>query len=203
MEAITSIEHIMEHIAFAVQKDPTEVRLTNMRTEDNDLPEMIQTLKAKSDYDNRCQHVKDYNKANRWMKKSIKITVMLFPVIYYGNYSAYVSIYRYDGTVTVSTGGVEMGQGLNTKAAQVCAYVLGIPLECVTVLPNYSFVCANNVFSGSSITSESVCYSVIRACETLKARLEPVKEKLDNPTWEQLVRQAGDGFSLCVCLCLF
>ncbi|CAH2267495.1 jg22583 [Pararge aegeria aegeria] len=192
LEGIVSIENIMEHIAFAVKKDPTDVRLTNMRTEDNDLPELIANLKVKADYEKRLKYIKTFNKNNRWMKKAIKINVMLFPVQFYGNYTAMVSVYRGDGTVTVTTGGVEMGQGVNTKAAQVCAYELGIPLENVSVIPNYSFVAANNVFSGSSIVSECVCYSIIKACSTLKQRLNPLKDTMNNPTWKELIKKAGD-----------
>uniref|UniRef100_A0A1L8D6P5 Aldehyde oxidase-3 n=1 Tax=Plutella xylostella TaxID=51655 RepID=A0A1L8D6P5_PLUXY len=191
LEGIATIEHIMEHIAFEVEKDPTEVRLANMRNEDKDIPELIEKMKMLTEYEKRFRAIKEYNQTNRWMKKAIKINVMLFPVMYYGNYSAFVSIYRGDGTVTVSTGGVEMGQGINTKAAQVCAFTLGVPLHCVSIIPNHSFVCANNVFSGSSITSESVCYSIIKACEILKKRLEPVRQKLANPSWFKLIQQAG------------
>ncbi|CAH2090196.1 unnamed protein product [Euphydryas editha] len=192
LEGIACIENIMEHIASEVQKDPTDVRLVNMRQEDNDIPSLIETLKKKADYENRLSEIKIFNKNNRWMKKAIHISVMLFPVIYYGNYTAMVSIYRGDGTVTVTTGGIEMGQGVNTKAAQVCAYELGIPLDKVTVIPSYSFVAANNVFSGSSIVSESVCYSIIQACNTLKERLKPIKEQMNNPTWLELIKRAGD-----------
>nr|QLI62139.1 aldehyde oxidase 8 [Streltzoviella insularis] len=191
-EGMASIEHIMEHIAFEIKKDATAVRLANMRKDDNDLPSLIEDFKKDTDYDKRVKEIEQYNQANRWKKRAIKINIMGFPVVYYGNYSAMVSIYRGDGTVTVSTGGVEMGQGLNTKAAQVCAYELGIPLEYISVIPNYSFVAANNVFSGSSITSESVCYSIIKACATLKERLKDVKEKMTNPTWRELVKKAGD-----------
>ncbi|XP_063364889.1 uncharacterized protein LOC134653456 [Cydia amplana] len=191
-EGMACVEHIMEHIAFAVQKDPTDVRIANMRTDDNDLPTLIDTWKKETDYDKRLQSIQEFNKANRWMKKAIKVNIMSFPVEYYGNYSAMVSIYRGDGTVTVTTGGVEMGQGVNTKVAQIVAYKLGIPLEMVTVLPNYSFTAANNVFSGSSIVSECVCYSAIKSCDTLNARLLPLRQKMSNPSWGALIKQAGD-----------
>ncbi|KAJ2951736.1 hypothetical protein O0L34_g13901 [Tuta absoluta] len=191
-EGMACIEQIMEHIAFTVGKDATAVRLANMRTEDNDLPQLIEEYKKDCDYDNRVDEIEKFNQANRWKKRAIKIAVMSFPVIYYGNYSAMVSIYRGDGTVTVTSGGAEMGQGVNTKAQQVCAYELGIPLEDVSVLPMYSFVCANNVFSGSSIVSEAVCYSIIRACDTLKQRLQPIKDKMTDPTWKELIKKAGE-----------
>ncbi|CAG9788121.1 unnamed protein product [Diatraea saccharalis] len=191
-EGISSIEHIMEHIAFTVKKDATEVRKLNMRTEDNDLPPLIDDFKKETDYDKRAKEIDQFNKSNRWMKKAICISVMSFPVIYYGNYSGMVSVYRGDGTVTVTTGGIEMGQGCNTKVAQVCAYVLGIPVEYVSVLPHHSFTAANNVFSGSSITSESTCYAVMKACKMINQRLEPIRAKMTDPTWKALVMKAGD-----------
>ncbi|KAL0828958.1 hypothetical protein ABMA28_003849 [Loxostege sticticalis] len=191
-EAISSIEHIMEHIAYELKKDPIEVRLLNMRKEDNDIPTLIADLKKDTDYDKRAQAIQQFNKANRWMKKAITISVMNFPVEFFGNFSGMVSIYRGDGTVTVTTGGVEMGQGVNTKVAQVCAYELGIPLEYISVLPHYSFAAANNIYSGSSITSESACYAVIQACKILKKRLEPIESFMSNPTWQELIKKAGD-----------
>lgn len=182
----------MEHIATVLQKDPTDVRLANMRTDDNAIPQLIENLKKKANYDQRLKDINTFNKNNRWIKKAIKINVMLFPVIFFGNYSAMVSIYRGDGTVTVTTGGIEMGQGVNTKAAQVCAYELGIPVEKVSVLPSYSFVAANNIFSGSSIVSECVCYSIIKACKTLTERLKATKESLTNPTWFDVIKKAAE-----------
>ncbi|KAJ8719485.1 hypothetical protein PYW08_011660 [Mythimna loreyi] len=192
VEGLTCIEHIMQHVAFAVQKDPTSVRLLNMRKDDNALPQMIERLKGDVNYDQRVKEIEQFNKTNRWMKKSISINVMAWPVIFYGNYSALVSIYRGDGTVTLCTGGIEMGQGINTKCAQVCAYELGIPLKYVKVVPNYTFVASNNVFSGSSITTESVSYSIIRACEVLKERLAPIRESMPGATWEEIANKAGE-----------
>jgi xanthine dehydrogenase/oxidase len=37
----------------------------------------------------------------------------------WGNFSVIVSIYAQDGTVAVAHGGIEMGQGINTKVSLV------------------------------------------------------------------------------------
>ncbi|XP_026741608.1 indole-3-acetaldehyde oxidase-like [Trichoplusia ni] len=191
-EAISSIEHIMQHIAFAVQKDPTSVRIANMREEDNDLEELVKVLKQDANYDRRVKEIEQFNKTNRWMKKAISLNLMAFPIFYYGNYSALVTIYRGDGSVTVTSGGIEMGQGLNTKVAQVCAHELGVPIEFVKIIPCNSYVGANNVFSGSSITSESVCYAVIKACKVLRERLNPIRTRMAGASWSQIITAASE-----------
>jgi xanthine dehydrogenase/oxidase len=38
-----------------------------------------------------------------------------YALVYEGNFSALVSIYAVDGTVAVTHGGIECGQGINTK----------------------------------------------------------------------------------------
>ena len=42
-----------------------------------------------------------------------------YPLYLLARYPTVVSIFKDDGTVAVSTGGVEMGQGLNTKVRTV------------------------------------------------------------------------------------
>ena len=81
-----------------------------------------------------------------------------------------VNIYEGDGTVTVSHGGVEMGQGLNTKVAQTVAKELGIPMDMILVKPNDSFIAPNNVGTGGSVTSEMVCVVSIKI--TLNTHLD-------------------------------
>jgi xanthine dehydrogenase molybdopterin-binding subunit B len=62
-----------------------------------------------------------------------------------------------DGHVAVSHGGIEMGQGLNTKVIQTVAESLGIAMDRVKNKPSNNFVAANGVASGGSVTSEIVC----------------------------------------------
>ena len=50
--------------------------------------------------------------------------------------SAVVNVYSEDGTVLVFHGGVEMGQGLNTKMMQIAALELNITLEMIRIPTN-------------------------------------------------------------------
>ena len=52
---------------------------------------------------------------NRWRKRALSLVPLSYPVSMVMKYPVLVSIYDKDGTVAVSHGGVEMGQGLNTK----------------------------------------------------------------------------------------
>ena len=70
---------------------------------------------------------------------------------------ALVSIYHGDGSVVIQHGGIEMGQGINTKAAQTAAYILGIPLEKISIKPSSSLL-PNDTISGASYSSDAACY---------------------------------------------
>ena len=48
-------------------------------------------------------------------------------------YNCLISVFAADGSVSVAHNGIEMGQGINTKVAQVVAFELGIPLSLVQV----------------------------------------------------------------------
>ena len=81
------------------------------------------------------------------------------PVHYlFSDYKVRIAVYGHDGSVAVCHSGVEMGQGINTKVAQVVARGLGVPLEKVKTKPGDSIRCANATLSGISVTSEHMCH---------------------------------------------
>eukprot|EP00757_Euglenozoa_sp_SAG-D1_P015683 gene15683-72_t len=113
------------------------------------------------------------------------------------NFGSLVNIYP-DGTVSVTHGGTEIGQGINTKVCQVVAYELGVPMSDITIQESTTQIItgAANV-TGGSVTSELCALSVIDAIKSLNERLAPVKKANPKATWVELIAAAsGAGINL-------
>nr|UZT55363.1 aldehyde oxidase 4 [Spodoptera frugiperda] len=189
-EGIAFAEHIMERISHATKKDHVEVRLNNLSPKHDTVREMISSFKMETNFDDRKVEITKFNQENAWRKRGLKLSIMSYPIGYSWNFPVTISVYHADGTIAISHGGIEMGQGINTKIAQVCAYALKVPLEKVSVRGSNSFVSPNSMASNGSLTSDSVAYATLKACEDLNKRLEPARNELNEPTWEQVVNQA-------------
>ncbi|KAH8382926.1 hypothetical protein KR009_005851 [Drosophila setifemur] len=176
VEGIAMMENMIEHVAFEVQKDPAEVRLLNI-TPGNKITELLPEFLQSREYHKRKQEIETHNAKNRWTKRGLGLAVMDYPIFYFGQYPATVAIYHVDGTVVVSHGGIEMGQGMNTKVAQVAAHTLGIDLSFIKVESSDTINGANSMVTGGAVGSESLCFAVRKACETLNERIKPVKKE--------------------------
>ena len=180
----------MDHIAEELHRDPVEVRMANYRREDNDLPTLVPMFLERINFKERQERIKEFNNLNRWKKRGIKLNNMAFPTQYLGNYGALVSVYHGDGSVVVNIGGIEIGQGIYTKMAQVAAHEFDVPVETVTVIPSFNFATPNNFATASSIASECCAYAVIRSCDQIKARLAPFRASMPNASWREIVFEA-------------
>ncbi len=87
--------------------------------------------------------------------------------------SALVNIYL-DGTIQVSTGGTEMGQGLFTKISQVVADSFSLPIEAVRVTATSTEKNSNTSPTAASASTDLNGTAALRACEVLKERLAVV-----------------------------
>ena len=78
--------------------------------------------------------------------------------------SALIDIYVSDGSVLVSHGGVEMGQGVMTKVAQVAAETLNIPLQFIQMDATRTSVVPNAIGTGATSSSDLNGGAVRQAC---------------------------------------
>ncbi|KAJ8955360.1 hypothetical protein NQ318_003457 [Aromia moschata] len=182
VEGLAMCEAIMEHIAMSINMDPLEFRIINMSKKRGVLLKHVREFKKWANVEER----------ESLEEKGLSVVPMVFPLAIIFNYGVIISIYHSDGSVALSHGGVEIGQGINTKALQVCAYKLGIPMEKISVKPSNNLVAANSSMTGASFTSEGVCWGVIKACDILLERLKPIRATMENPTWEELIQKCHD-----------
>ncbi len=161
-----AIEHIIDTIARTLQIDPLEVRRRNFygksdrnitpygqTVTDNVIHELVAELEISSDYQKRQQSIKEYNKTSPILKRGLALTPLKFGisfnVVHFNQAGALVHIYT-DGSVLVNHGGTEMGQGLNTKVAQVVAAELGISLSHVRATATDTSKIANTSATAAS-----------------------------------------------------
>ncbi|XP_018426967.1 PREDICTED: aldehyde oxidase-like [Nanorana parkeri] len=147
----------------------------------------------KSSYHNRRLAIEEFNKQNYWKKKGLAIIPMKFPigsiVKFFGQAAALVHIYL-DGSVLISHGGVEMGQGVHTKIMQIASRELDIPISEVHVSETSTGSVPNTLVSGGSLGTDVNGMAVKSACETLIKRLEPIKEANPKGSWKDWVKEA-------------
>ncbi|XP_014217161.1 xanthine dehydrogenase-like [Copidosoma floridanum] len=199
VEGIGLIEHIMERIARVTGKDPLEVRINNMNQTDKEaLLPMIENLKKSSNYEQRLGDVKKFNQENRWKKRGISLVTMKYSLSLVGQYYSMVSIYARDGTVSVSHAGIEMGQGLHTKMAQIVASAFNIDLKMVSVKPSNTLISPNSSVTGGSVGSDVCGFATLSACKIILKRLKPIRDTFEKePTWQELILKAHtDGIDL-------
>ncbi|CAH0677124.1 unnamed protein product [Chilo suppressalis] len=193
-EAISMAEHVIEQISYEISLDPVEVRLANLDTERfNEVKEMFETLKSNSNYNERKLAVDKFNTQNRWKKRGLRVAFMRWSPSGAPRFDANLSVYHEDGTVVITHSGIEMGQGLNTKALQVAAYFLKIPLEKIKIKGNNTIIGPNAFITGGSIANQNIGIAVQRCCEQLLARLEPIKASMPQANWEQIIKTAYDS----------
>jgi xanthine dehydrogenase/oxidase len=136
------------------------------------------SLYESSDFEQRAQAVEKFNQANRWRKRGIAMIPQKYGIAFteprgsLNASSALVNINMADGSVVVHHGGVEMGQGLNTKIAQLAANTLGIALEKVRVAGINSDAIVNAPATAASTGYDLNGGAVEKACRILRNRLE-------------------------------
>jgi len=129
--------------------------------------------------------IEDFNRSSVTHKKGLSFMPVCFGIsftnISLNQANALVHVYT-DGSVGVSTGAVEMGQGVNTKIAQTAARTLGIDLSRVKVESTNTTRAANTSPTAASSAADMNGNAVRIACTNILNRLLTFSEKhLDIP----------------------
>jgi xanthine dehydrogenase large subunit len=181
------MEQILDSIARELKLDALSVRRTNFYGKtannvtpyrqtvvDNVIHELVDELAATSDYSARREAVAAFNAASPVLKKGLALTPVKFGISFnvnhYNQAGALVHVYL-DGSVLVNHGGTEMGQGLNTKVAQVVAHELGIALARVRCSATDTSKVANTSATAASTGSDLNGKAAQDAARQIRERL--------------------------------
>ncbi len=118
-----------------------------------------------------------FNAANELQKKGMAFMPVCFGISFtktlMNQARALVHVYT-DGSVSISTGAVEMGQGVNTKILQVAARTFAIRPDKIRVQPTSTFRIANTSPSAASATADLNGKPTLIACNAIVERLKQV-----------------------------
>ncbi len=196
-------ERIMEEIAYALGKDPLEVRRANFYGEgernvtpyhqtvtDNVIHRIVDELAASADYAARRDAVKAWNAKGGVIRKGIALTPVKFGISFtatwYNQAGALVHVYN-DGSIHLNHGGTEMGQGLNTKVAQVVADVFQVDLDRVKITATTTAKVPNTSATAASSGSDLNGMAAQNAAEQIRERLIDFAAEKYSVSREQVV----------------
>ena len=186
-QGMVAIEEIMDAVARELGKDPLEVRKRNyygkternvthyyQTVEHNMLEEMTAELEASSDYAKRREDIRAFNAASPILKKGLALTPVKFGISFTASFlnqaGALVHVYT-DGSIHLNHGGTEMGQGLNTKVAQVVAEVFQVDIERIQITATNTDKVPNTSPTAASSGADLNGKAAQNAAQIIKQRL--------------------------------
>lgn len=129
----------------------------------------------KYDFEKLKREADEFNRNSKFVKKGVALMPVCFGISFtktpMNQARSLVHVYT-DGSVAVSTGAVEMGQGVNTKIAQVAARVFSLPIERVKVHTTNTLRIANTSPTAASAAADLNGKATEIACETILKRLK-------------------------------
>ncbi len=204
-QAMFVIEAALDHGARVLGMDPWAVRRRNLLTDGDSLPfgMRVERCRAARCFDDaverygfreRREDVRRFNAGHALVKRGVSAVPICFGISFTNTQlnqaGALVHVYT-DGSVSVNTGAVEMGQGVNTKLLVVVARTLGIPPDLVTIENTNTSRVANTSPTAASSGADMNGAAAKLACERIRARLLGVAARKLGAAEEELSIQDG------------
>ncbi|MEP1142176.1 MAG: xanthine dehydrogenase molybdopterin binding subunit [Henriciella sp.] len=186
-QGMLGVERMMDEIAFAVGRDPLDVRLDNLyggpgrdltpyhqTVEDNVADELIETLAEQSDYRARRAQIEADNLRPGIIKKGISLNPVKFGISFTAKHlnqaGALIHVFA-DGTIQLNHGGTEMGQGLMVKIAQVVAHEFQVDIDQIQIMSTSTEKVPNTSATAASSGSDLNGMAAQVAAQKIKSRL--------------------------------
>ncbi len=186
-QGMLAIEAAIDAVARKLGKDPLDVRRINfygigernvthyqMTVEDNIIAELVAQLEQSSDYHARRAEMAKANAASSVLKRGIALVPLKFGISFnathFNQAGALVHVYN-DGSVLVNHGGLEMGQGLHTKVAQVVADEFGLPLSAIRLSGTDTAKVPNTSATAASTGADLNGKAAQDAAQKIRARM--------------------------------
>ncbi|HEV7276729.1 MAG TPA: xanthine dehydrogenase molybdopterin binding subunit [Devosiaceae bacterium] len=206
-QGMLGAERWIEDIAYALGKDPLEIRKANFygtddrnvtpyhqTVGDNVIHRIVDELEQSSDYQARRRAVLDFNRTSPILRKGIALTPVKFGISFtatwYNQAGALVHIYR-DGSIHLSHGGTEMGQGLHTKVAQVLADAFQVELGRIKITATTTGKVPNTSATAASSGSDLNGAAAADAARQIKSRLVAHAAKMYEVTEAEVAFEPG------------
>ncbi|MBF0365245.1 MAG: molybdopterin-dependent oxidoreductase [Oligoflexia bacterium] len=186
-QGVATIEQAIEEIACFLKKDPLEIRLRNLygtpprhitpygqTFSNNVLPGIINHLLERANYQERRVEIANFNKSSSTHLRGLSLMPIKFGISFtnatLNQGSALVNVHQ-DGSIQVSTGAVEMGQGVNTRIAEAVADVFSIPVACVKLMSTSTEKIHNTSPTAASASADLNGNAAILAAKRIRERL--------------------------------
>jgi xanthine dehydrogenase large subunit len=187
-QAMFAIEAAIAHAAAALGRRPREIQEINLLSEGDAFPYGMRAEECRA---RRCwteadraygfaaleARAEEHNRAGGLTRKGVAIMPVCFGISFTNTAlnqgRALVHVYS-DGSVGISTGAVEMGQGVNEKLRRVAARVLSIRDARVQIETTDTTRVANASATSASCGADLNGKAVEMACRAILARLGAV-----------------------------
>ena len=191
-QGMIGIERVIDQVAHHLGLDPLVVRQRNFyahkfaaaaakgRTpygqtvEDCILQDIVPKLADSADYAARRVEIDGFNRDGGMIRRGIALTPVKFGISFNTTFlnqaGALVHVYN-DGSVHLNHGGTEMGQGLNTKVAQIVAHEFQVGFETVKITATTTGKVPNTSATAASSGTDLNGMAAQAAARTIKGRM--------------------------------
>ncbi len=189
-QGVLAMESVIDDIARILKISPNDVREANYYGEANgyrtpcgqqlkqcNLDAVVDQAMADGEYGRRRREIDDWNKERKAVRRGLAMIPVKYGIAFnipaMNQGGALVHVYR-DGSVRLNHGGIEMGQGLFIKVAQVVAETFQVPLDRIHLTPTSTGEVPNTSATAASTGSDINGMAALKAAKAIRGRMAKV-----------------------------